>query len=126
MNGFLDSSWNINTLQLRNNVALLILNIVTLLPVLDPAMLTGDRFLDRSLSDLTLAFLDISTDSIWNITALLPGDIFVGSLGNLVANFLWDLSANWFWGSSGSRSISLKGHFHKRKNKCCCYETPHD
>ena len=114
MNGFLDGSWNTDTLQLRNIVALLILNSVTLLPgvlsgltilpVLDPAMLTGDRFLDRSLSDLTLAFLDISTDSIWNIAALLPGDIFVGSLGNLVANFLWDLPANWFWSSSGSRS----------------------
>ena len=136
MNSFLNSSWDIDTLQLWDIVALLILNSVallpgvlsslTVLPVLDPALLTGDWILNRSLSDLTLTLLDISTDGIWNITALLPGDRLIGSLGNLVAHFLGDLSAYWLWGSSWSRSINLKGHFHKRKNKCYCNETPHD
>merc|ERR1712145_25604 len=136
MNSLLDSSWNVDTLQLRDIITLLILNSATLFPsvlsslavlsVLDPALFTGNRFLNRSLCDLTLTLLDIGTDGIWNITALLPGDRLIGSLGNLVAHFLGDLSAYWLWGSSWSRSINLKRHFHKRKNKCYCNETPHD
>merc|ERR1719342_1272884 len=129
MDSLLDSSWNVNTLQLRDIITLLILNSATLLPsvlsglavlsVLNPALFTGDRFLNRSLSDLTLTLFNIGTDSIWNITALLPGDRFICSPWNLIAHFLWNLTANWFRDSSWSRPITLlKGYLHKRKNKC--------
>merc|ERR1712198_671252 len=104
MNSFLDSSWNVDTLQLRDIITLLILNSATLFPsvlsslavlsVLNPALFTGNRFLNRSLCDLTLTLLDIGTDSIWNLTALLPGDRFICSPWNLITYFLRDLPAN--------------------------------
>merc|ERR1719308_46235 len=103
-----DGSWNTDTLQLRDIVTFLILNSATLLPgvlsrltifpILNPTLLTRDRLLNRSLGDLTLALLDISTDGVWNISALLLGDGLIGSLGDLIANLLGNLSADWFWG----------------------------
>merc|ERR1719381_326946 len=111
MNGFMDSSWDVDALQLRNTVALLVLNSGTLLPcilcgftlflVLKSALFTGNRFLDRSLSNLTLALLNFGTDSVRNASAILLGNGFVGRLRNLVTDFLGNLSTNWFrWRSS--------------------------
>merc|ERR1719308_15220 len=108
MNSLCDSSWNTDTLQLRDIVTLLflhsatllpgVLSRLTILPILDPTLLTRDRLLNRSLGDLTLALLDVSTDGVWNISTLLLGDGLVGSLGYLIANLLGNLSTDWFWG----------------------------
>merc|ERR1719474_485370 len=108
MDSLRDSSWNTDTLQLRDIVTFLILHSATLLPgvlssltfipILDPTLLTRDRLLNRSLGDLTLSLLDISTDGIWNTSTLLLGDGLIGCLGDLVAHLLGNLSAYWFWG----------------------------
>merc|ERR1719334_2535429 len=101
------SSWHTDTLQLGNRVALLILNSGTLLPgilsclalflVLKSAFLSGNRLLDRSLRNLALALLNISTDSVGNISAFLLGDGLVGRLRNLVTDFFGDLPTHCFW-----------------------------
>ena len=106
MDSLLDSSGNIDTLQLRNIVAHFILLSVAQLPcvlsslavllVLESALLAGHSLLDRSLCDLTLPLLDIRADLVSNIMALLPGHRLVGGPGNLVAHFLGDLLADWF------------------------------
>ena len=107
MDSLLDSSGNIDTLQLRHVIAHLILFSVALLPgvlsslavllVLEPTLLAGHSLLDRSLSDLALPLLDIRADLVSNIMALLPGHRLVSGPWNLVANFLGNLFADWFW-----------------------------
>merc|ERR1719300_2009261 len=84
MLGLSDCPRNIDTLKLRNIVAFFILNSATLgagiLSSLAFASELGVTFfarnslLDGSLSDLTLALLDISTNSIGNRATLLPCD----------------------------------------------------
>jgi len=106
MDSLMNSSWHIDALQLGNIVTLLILNSGTLLPgvlsglalfpVLNTAFLTRDSLLDRPLSDLTLALLNISTDGVRNISAFLLGDGLVGRLRNLVADFFGNLTTHWF------------------------------
>jgi len=105
MDSLMNSSWHIDALQLGNIVTLLILNSGTLLPgilsclaffpVLNTAFLARDSLLDRPLSDLTLALLNISTDGVRNISAFLLGDRFVGRLWDFIANFLGNLTTNW-------------------------------
>merc|ERR1719474_463835 len=108
MDSLRDSSWNTDTLQLRYIVTFLILHSATLLPgvlssltflpILDPTLLTRDRLLNRSLGNLTFALLDISTDSVRNISTLLLGDRLIGSLGDLITHLLGNLSTDRFWG----------------------------
>jgi len=105
MDSLMNSSWNIDALQLGNVVTLLILNSGTLLPgilsslalfpVLNTAFLARDSLLDRPLSDLTLALLNVSTDGIRYISAFLLGDRFVGCPWDLVANFFGNLTTDW-------------------------------
>ena len=125
VDSLLDSSWNTDTLQLRDTVTLLILDGVTLFPgilcsftilsVLDPTLLPWGSLLNGSLGDLTLTLLNIGTDRIGNISALFLSYRFIGGLGNLIANLFWNLSANWFRSSSWSRTIGLQRHIHKRQ-----------
>jgi len=108
MNSLRDNSWNTDTLQLRDVVTFLflysaallpgVLSSLAIFPILDPTLLTRDRLLNRSLGNLTLALLDISTDGVRNISTLLLGDGLIGSLGDLVAHLLGNLSTDWFWG----------------------------
>jgi len=105
MNSLRDSSWNIDTLQLRDIVTFFILHSAALLPgvlsslaflpILDLTLLTRDRLLNRSLGDLTLALLNISTDGIGNISTLLLGDGLIRGLGDLVTHLLGNLSTDW-------------------------------
>jgi len=126
MDSLMDSSRHIDALQLGNIVTLLILNGGTLLPgilsdlaifpVLNTAFLARDSLLDRPLSDLTLALLNISTDGIRYISAFLLGDRFIGRLWDLVANFLRNLTTNWLrrrWSSLNRWRIELKGQVGK-------------
>ena len=113
MNSFLDSPGDIDTLHLRDVVTLLlvlllaalldVIGSLTVLAVLEAALLTGDRLLDRSLGDLTLPLLDISADGVGDIMAFPPGDGVVDSLWHLFAHLLWDLAAH-------LRSVPLKGN----------------
>merc|ERR1712098_224414 len=108
-----DSSWNIDTFQLRDIVALLILHGATLfpgvlsslalLPGLGSTLPSGNSLLHSCLGDLTLSLLDISTNCVGNLATLLPGDRFIRSLRDLVTNFFGYLSTHWF----GRRSCSL-------------------
>merc|ERR1719474_2270251 len=136
MDSLRDSSWNTDTLQLRDIVTFLILYSATLLPgvlssftflpILDPTLLTRDSLLNRSLGDLTLALLDISTDSIWNTSTLLLGDGLIGSLWDLVAHLLGNLSAYWFWGFPLDwRRVELKRQVGERYKKSSCNERLH-
>jgi len=123
MDSLRNSPWNADTFQLWNIVTLLILNVaallpgvlrsLTVLPVLESTLLPGDRLLYRSLRDLTLPFLNISTNGVGNIAALLLGDGLIRSLWNLVTDFLGNLSTNWFW----RRSCSLDGRRVKLKRQ---------
>jgi len=108
-----NSSWNADTFQLWNIVALLILYgaallsgvlcSLTILPVLESTLFSGDRLLNWSLGDLTFTLLDISAHGVGNLATLLLGDSLIRSLWHLVADFLGNLSSNWF------RSCSLDG-----------------
>merc|ERR1712002_603372 len=110
MNSLLNGSWNTDTFQLRNVVALLILDSVTLLPsilssltilsVLNSALPSRSSLLHSSLVDLTLPFLNISTNGIRDIMTLPLGHRLISGLGNLITNLLRDLTANWFRNSS--------------------------
>ena len=112
MNSFGNSSWHTDTLQLRNTVTLLILDGATLLPgvlgslaillVFKTTLLSRDRLLDRSLRNLALTFLDISTNGVRNVATFFLGDRFICGLRNLVTNLFRNLSTNRFW-----RSYSL-------------------
>jgi len=126
MDSLMNSSWNIDALQLGNIVTLLILNGRTLLPgilgslalfpILNAAFLARDSLLNRPLSDLTLALLNISTDGIRNISAFLLGDRFVGRLWDLVANLLRNLTTDWLrrrWSPLNRWRIELKGQVGK-------------
>jgi len=122
MNSLMNSSWHIDALQLRNIVTLLILNggtlfpgilsSLALFPVLNTAILARDSLLNRPLSDLTLALLNVGTDGIGYISAFLLGDRFVGCLWDLVANLLGNLTTDWLrgrWSPLNRRRIELKG-----------------
>jgi len=84
MDSLMNSSWHVDALQLGNIITLLILNrgtllpgvlsSLTLLPVLDTAFLARDSLLNRPLSYLTFALLNISTDGVRNISTFLLGD----------------------------------------------------
>merc|ERR1712142_659332 len=110
MNGFLDSSWHTDTLQLRDVVTLLILNRATLLPGilssltvlsgLGSALPSRNSLLNSSLGDLTLALLDISTCGIGNTATILLGYRLISGPWNLITHLLWNLLAYWFWSSS--------------------------
>jgi len=133
MDSLRNSPWNANTFQFWNIVALLILNgaallpgvlrSLTVLPVLESTLLPGDRLLYRSLRDLTLPFLNISTNGVGNIATLLLGDGLIRSLWNLVTDFLGNLSTNWFWRRSCSldgRRVKLKRQLGAKNHKGKC------
>ena len=113
MDGLLDSPGDINALHLGNVVAFLLvfllaslLNVIgslAVLAVLEAALLTGDRLLDRPLRNLALPLLDISADCVGDIMTLPSGDGVVDSLWHLFAHLLWDLAAH-------LRSVPLKGN----------------
>ena len=113
MDGFLDSPWDIHALHLGNVVALLlvlllasfldVIGSLAVLAVLEAALLTGDRLLDRPLRNLALPLLDISADCVGDIMTLPSGDGVVDSLGHLFANLLGDLAAH-------RRGESLEGN----------------
>jgi len=128
MDSLSDSSGHADTFQLWNIVTLLILNgaallpgvlcSLTILPVLESTLLPGDRLLNRSLGDLTFALLDISTNSVRNLATLLLGNRFIGGLRHLVADFLGNLSANWFWTCSlNGRRVKLKRQLRENHNQ---------
>ena len=104
MDGLLDSPGDINALHLGNVVAFLLvfllaslLNVISslaVLAVLEAALLTGDRLLDRPLRNLALSLLDISADCVGDIMTLPSGDGVVDSLRHLFANLLGDLTAH--------------------------------
>merc|ERR1712198_790018 len=73
------------TLIFKRGAALLpgVLCSLTVLPVLETTLFARDRFLNRSLGDLTLPLLNISTNGVGNIATLLLGDGLIRSLGNL-------------------------------------------
>jgi len=99
-----DSSWYIDAFELRNTVTLFILYSATLLPSvlgslavlskLNPTLLSGDGLLDRSLSDLALTFLDVSTNCVRDTSTIFLSDGFISSLRNLIANLLGNLSTH--------------------------------
>jgi len=133
MDSLRNSSWNADTFQLWNIVALLILNgaallpgvlrSLTVLPVLEATLFARDRLLYRSLRDLTLPFLNISTNGVGNIATLLLGDGLIRSLWNLVTDFLGNLSTNWFWRRSCSldgRRVKLKRQLGAKNHKGKC------
>merc|ERR1719300_1526748 len=133
MDSLRNSSGNADTFQLWNIVALLILNGaallpgvlcgLTALPVLETTLFARDRFLNRSLGDLTLPLLNISTNGVGNIATLLLGDGLLRSLGNLITDFLGNLSTNWFWRRSCSldgRRVKLKRQLGAKNHKGKC------
>ena len=111
MDGLLDRPWDIDALHLRDVVAFLlelllallfyVIGSLTVLAILEAALLTRDRLLDWPLGDLALPLLDISTDGVGDILALPPGDGVVDGLGHLLTDLLRDLSAD-------GRSITLE------------------
>ena len=113
VDGLLDGPGDIDALDLGDVVAFLlelllasllyVIGSLAVLTVLEAALLTGDRLLDRSLGDLTLPLLDISADGVGDIMAFPPGDGVVDSLWHLFAHLLWDLAAH-------LRSVPLKGN----------------
>ena len=102
MLGLSGSPWDIDALELRNIVAFFILNSATLgagilgslafTSELGVTLLARNSLLDGSLGNLTLAFLNISTDGVRNRTTLLPGDRLKSGLGHLTADLLGDLA----------------------------------
>jgi len=128
VDGLLDSSGDVDTLHLRNTVALLskllatlLLDVVSslaVLAVLEAALLAGDRLLYRSLRDLALPLLEISADGVGDIMALPPGDGVVDGLGNLLAHLLGHLAAHglWSWPDHG-RGESLEGEVEESEEK---------
>merc|ERR1719342_198851 len=101
MGSFLDILGKLETLELGSTVAFFILNlrtllldvldVLTLLPVLDGTDPLVSELLNRSLSDGTSFLLSLGTDFVRNITTLLPGNRLVGLLRDLRAYFLGNL-----------------------------------
>jgi len=102
--GFLDGSWDVDALQFLSIEALLLLNSRTLLVDIIgrravPLDLNGtfsslNLFLDRSLGDLTLPLLGVSTGLALDVSALLPGHRVIGGLRNLITDLLGHLAAH--------------------------------
>ena len=137
MLSFCGSSGNIDTLELRNIVAFFILDgatlgadvlsCLTLTSELCVAFLPRNCFLYRSLGDLTLALLDISTHGVGDIMALPPGDGVVHGLGNLLTDFLGDLAAHGLRGScpDHGRGVTLEGDLEESQEKGGCENSLH-
>ena len=134
MNSLLDSPGDIDTLHLGDVVTLLlvlllaalldVIGSLTVLAVLEAALLTGDRLLDRSLGDLTLPLLDISADGVGDIMAFPPGDGVVDSLWHLFAHLLRDLAAHGL--PDHGRSVALERHLSQGQNKSGDEDDLHD
>ena len=134
MNSLLDSPGDIDTLHLGDVVTLLlvlllaalldVIGSLTVLAVLEAALLTGDRLLDRSLGDLALTLLDISADGISDIMTLPPGDGVVDGLGNLLTHLLRDLAAHGL--PDHGRSVTLERHLSQGQNKSGDEDDLHD
>ena len=83
VNGFLDNLWNLDTLKLGSAVTFFIrdcgtflldvLDIITLLLVMDGTSLLVGVFLNRFLLDFTSLCLSLGTNLIRNISTFLPG-----------------------------------------------------
>ena len=89
---------------------------------LKSTLLTRNSLLDRPLGDLTFSFLNISTNSVWDIATLFLGHRLVCGLRDLVAHFLGNLSTYRFWWWScplNWRRVELKGQIRKGDNKNC-------
>ena len=137
MDGLLDRPWDIDALHLRDVVAFLlelllallfyVISSLTVLAVLEAALLTGDRLLNWSLGDLALALLEISADGVGDIMALPPGDGVVDGLGDLLTHFFGNLAAHGLrsWPDHG-RGKSLKGNFRECENKGRDEQSLHD
>jgi len=104
VSSLLNSSGDVNTLQLLRIVALLLLHGGTLLadiigcgavPLdLKRTFSSLNLLLDRSLRDTTGSLLNIGTGLVRNISTLLPGHRLVGCLGNLVTDFVRHLTTH--------------------------------
>ena len=111
VNGLLDSPGDADALHLGDVVAFFLILLLaslldvvgslTVLAVLEAALLAGDGLLDRPLGDLALPLLDISADGVGDVVALPPGDGVVDGLGHLLTDLLRDLAAD-------GRSITLE------------------
>jgi len=111
VDGLLDSPGDADALHLGDVVTFFLilllaslLNVIsslTVLAVLEAALLTGDGLLHRPLGDLALALLDISADGVGYVMALPSGDGVVDGLGHLLTDLLRDLAAD-------GRSITLE------------------
>ena len=105
MDGLLDRPWDIDALHLRDVVAFLlelllallfyVIGSLTVLAVLEAALLAGDRLLYRSLRDLALPLLEISADGVGDIMALPSGDGVVCGFRDLLTDLLGHLAAHW-------------------------------
>ena len=105
VDGLLDGPGDIDALDLGNIVALLlefllaslldVIGSLTVLAILEAALLTRDRLLDWPLGDLALPLLDISTDGVGDILALPPGDGVVDGLGHLLTDLSGNLATHW-------------------------------
>ena len=87
---------------------------------LKSTLLARNGLLDRPLGDLTFSFLNISTNSVWDVATLFLGHRLVCGLWDLVAHFLGNLSTYRFWWWScplNWRRVELKGQIRKGDNK---------
>jgi len=140
MEGFLDGSWHIDTLQFLGIEALLFLHSGTLLAyVIDGGTLVLDLdgtfsplnlFLDGSLGDLTCSLLSVGTGFTLDISALLPGHGLVGGLGNLVTDLLGDLTTyrlrcRCWTGLLLQTGIELVGYIRQSKDEGSQYQELH-
>jgi len=141
--GFLDGSWHIDTLQFLGVEALFLLHSGTLLTdVIDRGTLVLDLdrafsplnlFLDRSLGYLTSSLLSVGTSLSLDISALLPGHRLICGLGNLVTDLLGNLTTYRLWCRSWSRlllllqtGIKLIGYIRQSKDEGGQNKEPHD
>ena len=134
VDSLLDSPGDIDALDLGDVVAFLlelllasllyVIGSLAVLTVLEAALLTGDRLLDRSLSDLALTLLNISADGVGDIMTLPPGDGVVDGLGNLLTHLLRDLAAHGL--PDHGRSVALERHFSQGQNKSGDEDDLHD
>ena len=128
VDGLLYSPGDVDTLHLGNVVALLlvlllaslldVIGSLTVLAILEAALLTRDRLLDWPLGDLALTLLDISANGVGDIVALPPGDGVVDGLGDLLAHLLGHFAAHglWSWPDHG-RGESLEGEVEESEKK---------
>jgi len=130
--GFLYGSWHIHTLQFLGVEALFLLHSGTLLAdIIDRGTLVLDLdrafsplnlFLDGSLGYLTCSLLGVGTSFTLDISALLSGHRLVCGLGNLVTDFLGNLTTYRLWCRSRSRlllqtGIELIGYIRQPKDE---------